>query len=134
MFDLRYEPVAVVLRGAGEEAVRPGPDRGREAQARGLPHLAPLLQPLRDAAVPLLGGVRPRQPPGLRADGREGLHSVLGAADVWDLQLLQHDRAPQHAHRHDVKLIPVNIFEVRHVSKTSTVKISTVNNSLDIYT
>ena len=111
----------MVLRGAGEKAVRPGPDRGREAQARGLPHLAPLLQPLRDAAVPLLGGVRPRQPPGLRADGCEGLHEVLGAADVRDLQLLQHDRAPQHAHRHDVQLIPVNIFEVRHVSKTSTI-------------
>ena len=119
MFDLRYEPVAVVLRGAGEEAVRPGPDRGREAQARGLPHLAPLLQPLRDAAVPLLGGVRPRQPPGLRADGREGLHSVLGPLDVRCLLLLQHDRPPQHADCNDVKFLSVNLSQIGHVSWTT---------------
>ena len=37
------------------------------------------------------------------------IHKILGPLDVRYLQLLQHHRASEHAHRYDVQLLPINL-------------------------
>ena len=114
-YSLRYEPAPLVLRRTRKEAVW-SESRKQQAQAFRLSHLAQILQSLRDPPVSLLGCLRSGQSQRLRADWREGLHSVLGTANVRGLLLLQHDRPPQHAHRHDVQLLSVHLSQIWHVS------------------
>jgi hypothetical protein len=44
-----------------------------------------------------------------------GVHTVLGSVDVWELLRVQHRGASQHAHRHDVQLVPAHLREVGQV-------------------
>ncbi len=47
--------------------------------------------------------------------GLTGVHEVLGAAHVRQLLRLQHRGPPQHAHSHDVQLLPAHLREVGQV-------------------
>ena len=114
-YSLRYEPATLVLRRTRKEAVW-SESRKQQAQAFRLSYLAQILESLRDPPVSLLGRLRSGQSQRLRADWREGLHSVLGPPNVRGLLLLQHDRPPQHAHRHDVQLLSVHLSQIWHVS------------------
>ena len=101
----------MVLRGLGIQQVLQFARRfaRHREQRQLLLGLAPLRKPLRDITIALLGFLRARLAFGVRAIWHQGVYEVLGTAHVWVLQRLQPRSTPQHAHRHDVQLVPNHI-------------------------